>query len=223
MRLFLCVSLAFLFATTAVAQNNRPSTLRSAARTTDTTQRKTADRTHTDRATKAADQANADTELANALLAAMDTDGDGVVTKTEYAKALAALHKVKKDSKGNMQVGEKAADTNAAAGGNDPGQAGAGTAAAGAAAGVGRGNDAMALFARWDINGDGVLTPDEVPQKLWPMLQQAGVRGNKINAAEWQAISRTMGDRMRATGAGANAGLNAGAGVPGDGGRKPPQ
>ncbi len=217
MRLFLCISLVFLFATTAVAQNNRNSTLRSAARTSDTTQRKTTDRTHTDRAAKAADQANADAELANALLAAMDTDGDGVVTKAEFAKAMSAIHKVKKDSKGNMQVTEKAADTNAAATGNDPGQAGPGAAAAGA--GAGRGNDAMALFARWDVNGDGVLTPDEVPQQLWPMLQKAGVRGGKINAAEWQAISRTMGDRMRAMGAGANAG----AGVPGDGGRKPPQ
>jgi EF hand len=217
MRLFLCVSLAFLFATPAIAQvNGRNSTLRSAARSTDTTQRKTADRTHTDRATKAADQASADTELANALLLAMDTDGDGVVTKAEYGKAMSALHKVKKDTKGNMQVGEKAADTNAAAAGNDPTQAGPGLAAAGA----GRGNDAMARFTQLDLNHDGILTPDEVPQQLWPLLQQAGAgRNGKINAAEWQAISRTMGDRMRAPGGGANGP----AGVPGDGGRKPPQ
>ena len=40
----------------------------------------------------------------------MDTDGDGVVTRIEFGKAMAAMHKVHKDPKGNMTVPEKAAE-----------------------------------------------------------------------------------------------------------------
>ena len=39
----------------------------------------------------AADQAAADTDLADALLIAMDADHDGVVTKIEYREAMKAL------------------------------------------------------------------------------------------------------------------------------------
>src|SRR3954466_5218629 len=130
MRLFLSLSLVFVITTTAAAQFGKTPSTRT-AKATDTTTRKTTDRTRTDRATKTADQAGADTDLANKLLAAMDADGDGTVTPVEYKKALAALHKVHKDPKGNMTY-EKSAEDNANAtnaAGADPAQG----AAAGAA------------------------------------------------------------------------------------------
>src|SRR5437879_82301 len=81
MRSLLCVTFVFLFAASAAAQFKNPPP-RSTTRSNTTTERKTAEK-GTDRATKAADQATAETDLANSLLAIMDTDGDGIVTKIE--------------------------------------------------------------------------------------------------------------------------------------------
>ncbi len=221
MRSILCVLVVCLFATTAAAQfNNDGATgVRNAARTTDATSRKTTDKGHAEHPAKvsAADQAAAETELANALLAVMDRDGDGVVTKAEYAKALAALRKVPKDKQGNMVVPDKAAaDPNAAAAaGADPTQAGAG----GQAAAGGRGNEAMARFMKYDTNHDGVLSRNEVSPGEWSMAQDAGlVHNGAISAKDWAAFSQKMGDRMRAGALGH--GPNNGAGGLGDGGQK---
>jgi EF hand len=216
MRLLLCVSLMFMFTTSAVAQFKNPPA-RGTGKSTESTERKTAEKGHPDRAAKAADQASAETDLANALLAIMDTDGDGVVTSIEYSKALKAINKVKKDNKGNRAY-NKPADANATAAGGDPAQVGA--AAAGGAAG--RGNEATGRLMQYDTNHDGVLSPNEVPPQARAMLQGADLNGDGvIDARELQIFSRKMGEQMRALGAGA--GPNGGAGVPGDGGgRKPP-
>src|SRR6185436_214973 len=139
------------------------------------------------------DQAAADTDLANALLAAMDTDGDGVVTKAEMTKALAALRRVPKDSKGKMTV-EKTANANAAGPGAGP-EAGQGNPGIGAAAGPGggRGNEALARFMQYDRNRDGRLTPDEVPPQARAMLQGADLNGDgAIEPAELQLFSARM-------------------------------
>src|SRR6187401_726710 len=120
MRTILCLSIVCLFTTTAVAQfANKGALPRNIEKPADATQKKTAT-AEKGRAGKApaADPAGADTDLADALLIAMDTDHDGVVTKIEMNKAMAALRKVHKDTKGNMTVPEKAgADPNAAVGG----------------------------------------------------------------------------------------------------------
>jgi Ca2+-binding EF-hand superfamily protein len=211
MRSFLCVSLVCLFATTAAAQFSKNPPTRSTARTAEATPRKTAEKARTDRTAKATDQATAETDLANALLAIIDTDGDGIVTKVEMTKAMAALHKVHKDKQGNITVAAKPADTDPAAV-VDPTQVGA-------AEGGRANNEAMAQFMRYDANHDGVLTPNEVPPQTRAMLREADLNGDGIiSAVEFQAFSRKMG-AMKAAAAGA--GQN-GAGVPGDG-RKPPR
>lgn len=224
MKSLLCVSFVLLFAATVSAQFNKNSPARNGARATDATERKPAEK-GPDRATKAADQANAEAELENALLAAMDTDHDGVVTKIELTKAMAALRKAqarKDKSTGNITF-DKPADANAAdpavAGGADQTQGGAGAGGPGA----GRGNEMVARFMQYDRNRDGRLTPDEVPTQARAMLQGADLDGDgAISPAELQALSARMGERMRALGAGA--GTNGGAGVPSDGGgRKPPR
>src|SRR3954453_15133533 len=151
MRLFLSLSLVFVITITAAAQFGKTPSTRNTAKATDTTTRKTTDRTRTDRATKTADQAGAAAGLANKLLAAMDSDGDGTVTAVEYKKALAALHKVHKDPKGNMTYEKSAEDNaNANAAGADPAQ--------GAAAGAGpQQQEAGRFMQQYDRNGDGVL------------------------------------------------------------------
>src|SRR5262249_21374864 len=95
---------------------------------------------------------------------------------------------------------------------NDPNQNGAGVNGAGlngagAAAFNGRGNDAMGLFLQLDVNHDGKLTPDEVPKQMMPMLAHADLNGDgAIDAAEFAAAAKKMGDRMKA---GYAAGMNA--------------
>ena len=203
MRSVLCLLVVCLFATTATAQfagNN--SIERTAAPLADTTPKKTTnDKGHNGKAANAADQATADADLAAALLAAMDTDHDGIVTKIEFNKAMAALRKIHKDSKGNMTVPDKAATDPNAAQGADAGQG------AGPLAGADQrnNNEAMAWFMSYDKNGDGKLSPDEVPPQMRAMLREADTnRDGVIDAAEFQAFSRKMGDRMKAFSAGIN-------------------
>ena len=83
----------------------------------DATPKKTTNERASGKAAAAADQAGSDADLAGALLIAMDTDHDGIVTKIEYREAMKALGKVHKDTKGNMTVPDKAAtDPNAVQG-----------------------------------------------------------------------------------------------------------
>ncbi len=185
--------------------------------TAETTQRKGIDKGHPDHAAKAADQAAAEADLANALLAAADTDGDGVVTKIELRKAMAALRKADKENKGNITVVDKRADAGAAPAAGNPAQ---GVGAAGA--GGGRGNEAMARFMQLDRNHDGRLTRDEVSPQDMVMLRGADLNGDgAIEPAELQAVIARMGERMRGWPAGGNP--NAGAGAAGNGAQKPPQ
>jgi Ca2+-binding EF-hand superfamily protein len=206
MRSVLCLFVVCMFATTAAAQfggKNAPAT-RPAAPPADTAQKKTTTekgKAHPGKA-NAADQVAAETELTDALLVAMDTDHDGIVTKIEYREAMKVLGKVHKDSKGNMTVPDKAAaDTTAA-----PAADAAAAQGAGAPAGDQRNNnEVMARFMDYDANHDGVLSPNEVPAQMRGMLREADVnRDGVIDPAELQAFSRKMGDRMKAFSAGVN-------------------
>jgi Ca2+-binding EF-hand superfamily protein len=193
-----------LFATTAVAQfGNVGATARNTAPPADATPKKTTnEKGHPGKAAAAADQAGADTDLADALLIAMDTDHDGIVTKIEMNKAMAALRKVHKDNKGNMTVPDKAATDPNATQGADAG-AGQGPGGAGAPADQRNNNEATAWFMSYDKNGDGKLSPNEVPQNMRAGLQAADLNGDGfIDAKEFQIFSRKMGDRMKAFNAG---------------------
>jgi Ca2+-binding EF-hand superfamily protein len=212
MRFYLGASVVLLFASTAAAQFGNNNVRRTVAEPTDAGQRKTAENSRSDRAAKLAEQAAAQEDLAGALLAVMDTDGDGMVTRVEFGKAMAALRKVHKDTKGNMMVPEKAKNAAATTGG-DSTQNAAGTELAGE-----RGNVATTRFMEmYDRNHDGVITANEVPPQVRAMLRGADRNGDgRIDAAELQAFSQRMNQLRRAGAEGANA--NGGAGVPGDGG-----
>jgi Ca2+-binding EF-hand superfamily protein len=190
-----------IFATTAAAQfGNKAAAARNAAKSADATSKKTTnEKAHPGKA-GAADQAAADAELVDAILMAMDTDHDGIVTKNEFRDALRALGKVHKDKQGNMTVPDKAADPAAAGLAQGQGAAGA------PATADGRNNkEAMGRFMQMDTNHDGVLSPNEVPAQMRGALRDADTnRDGVIDAAELQAFSRRMGDRMKAFNAGAN-------------------
>jgi Ca2+-binding EF-hand superfamily protein len=218
MKTILSLFAVCLMTTTAAAQfgGKNGAALRNSARPTETTQKKTAsDKGHPGKA-NAEDQAAAETELVNAILLAMDADKDGVVSKMEYGKALAALRKVHKDKQGNMVVPENATpatpgDPKAAAEAG-PGQAGAGPAVG---AGNRNNNEAMARFMQYDTNHDGVLSPNEVPPQARAMLRGADFNNDGvIDAKELQEFARKMGERMKAFSGGVNPN---GPGVPGEG------
>jgi Ca2+-binding EF-hand superfamily protein len=200
MRSVLCLLVVCLFATTASAQFGKvgSATARNTEPVADASPKKTNEKGHPGKAAPAGDQAGADADLVEALLTAMDTDHDGIVTKIEMNKAMAALRKVHKDSKGNMTVPDKAGtDTNAAQGAD----AGQGPGGAGATAGADQ--QAMAWFMSYDKNGDGKLSPNEVPQQMRARLQAADLNGDGfIDAKEFQIFSRKMGDQMKAFNAG---------------------
>jgi hypothetical protein len=219
MRSVLCLLVVCLFATTAAAQfGQKGAAPRNAAPPPDTAQKKTTNEKGRQGKAAAAQQGGADSDLADALLVAMDADHDGMVTKIEFRDALKALGKVHKDKQGNMVVPDKAVtDPTADAAGADAGlgQAPGNT---GAPAGVDQrnNNETMARFMQYDANHDGVLSANEVPQQGRAMLQGADLDGDGVlNARELQAFSRKMGERMRAISGGVNP--NGPGGAPGDG------
>jgi Ca2+-binding EF-hand superfamily protein len=197
-----------LFATTAAAQFGKVGAVpRTTTPPADAAAKKTTnEKAHPGKAAPAADQAGADADLADALLIAMDTDHDGIVTKIEYREAMKALGKVHKDTKGNMTVPDKAAtDPNAAQGadaGFNQGQNAAGPPAGGDQR---NNNEATAWFMNYDKNGDGKLSANEVPQQMRNGLQAADLNGDGfIDAREFQMFARKMGDRAKAFSAGVN-------------------
>lgn len=220
MRSILCVLVVCLFATTAVAQfGKNGAAARNTAPPADQVQKKTTNEKGRPGKAVAADQAGADADLADALLIAMDTDHDGIVTKIEYRDAMKALAKVHKDTKGNMIVPDKAAaDPNAAAAAGADTGLGEGQGGVGAAptADGRNNNEAMARFTQFDRNRDGVLSADEVTPQDRVMLQGADLNNDgAIDARELQAFSRKMGTRMKAWAAGVNP--NGAGKAPGDG------
>jgi hypothetical protein len=218
MKSILSLFVVCLVASTAAAQFGGKNALpRNAARPAETTQKKTTTEKGHPAKANAEDQAAAETEMVNAILLAMDTDKDGVVTKIEYGKALAALRKVHKDGKGNMVVPDGATPATPA----DPNAAGAGANAGQAQPGAGVGvnnranNEAMAWFVQ-NANRNGVMDLRDVPPQMRNTLQAADRnRDGVVDAGEWQLFSARMGERMKAVAAGVNP--NGAGGVPGDG------
>lgn len=229
MRFYLCALLVCGLAAPAWAQFSNKANLRNAGKAEDAAAAKApaakgAATARGERTGKADADPAAEADLIGALLASMDADKDGTVTKIEFNKAMAALRKVHKDSKGNMTVPDNATAPTTGVAGAVPVQQGPAAVPPGAAgAGNASDNEVMARFMQLDANGDGRLSANEVPRDGWAMIRQADQDGDgRVTAAEAQLFNRRMGDRMRAWAAGVDPKNAAGAGVPGDG-RKPPR
>jgi Ca2+-binding EF-hand superfamily protein len=116
----------------------------------------------------------------NVMFAVIDADGDGVITKAELRKAVAALRSLDSDGDGNITLAEVSAASGAA-------PAGATT--------------VDQLFAEHDKNNDGKLDANEVPQHMLPMLQ--GADRNQDGSIDRDELAAAMQNRQLRSGAGA--------------------
>ena len=117
----------------------------------------------------------------NAMFAAIDADGDGVITKLELRKAIKALMTLDTDDDGNITLAEASV--------------GAGPAGLGGA--IGDDPQIVQLMA-YDKNGDGKLTANEVPDELMPMFQGADQNNDRaIDRQELVAVMANMRNQFR--------------------------
>jgi Ca2+-binding EF-hand superfamily protein len=121
------------------------------------------------------------------MFAAMDTDGDGVISKTELRKAIKALKTLDVDNDGSITLAE------ASAGAAPSNPAGPGGAAV---------NDPqIAQIMRMDRNNDGKLTANEVPVEMRPMFRGVDQNNDGITREELAAAMATMRNQFGGPGA----------------------
>lgn len=162
MKTLLCLSLVMLTATTATAQfgKNPPAGPAKVAEPA---------------AAPAPDAAGAPAAGPSPLFAALDPDGDGVISKVELKKAIVALKKLDTDNDGSITLAE----------------CGGGAVAPGTApvAGVDQVPQWMQGLLAKDKNVDGKLTPNELTENERQMLQNADLNGDgAIDRQELAAV-----------------------------------
>jgi Ca2+-binding EF-hand superfamily protein len=119
----------------------------------------------------------------NPLFSALDTDGDGSISKAELRKAVANLAKLDADGDGNITQEE--------AGAGGPGGPG------GPMGGMGDPAQMVDRMMSADQNGDGKLTPDEVDPRMGMMLRGADTDGDgAVSKEELTAAMQQMQQRM---------------------------
>ncbi len=199
MRTLLCASLIFLFATTASAQFAKNPALRAGNKPADADPPKAAGNPADQPALPADPLADAAGGGApNTLFAALDIDGDGVVSKVELRRAMASLKKLDADNDGSLTLAE----------------CGGGVAAAGGAAPVANNDQAQWLerIMAKDKNADGRLTPEELTENEKQMLRDADQNGDgAIDRQELMAMENNRNLR----GGAASGNLAGGAGPAG--------
>lgn len=131
----------------------------------------------------------------NAMFAAIDVDGDGVITKAELRKAIKALMTLDTDNDGNITL-EEASPGGVPAVGAVTGRPGGNVA--------GGDNDAFAIMSRFDVDGDKRLSIQEVPPALVRLMRPSDDldQSGYIEPAELQGIMRRSGIDPRAWAAG---------------------
>jgi hypothetical protein len=152
---------------------------------------------------------NAAAPQPDAMFRAIDIDGDGVITKAELRKAIVALRKLDVDQDGRITL-EEVMQNNVGLGvggpvnnpaGNFSNQGnfrGGGAGNFGGAAGDPRSGPNLMQF---DRNGDGSLSPDEVPPQFMGLLRGSDQNGNgKLDPEELAIIQQRMRERARGQG-----------------------
>ena len=126
------------------------------------------------------------------MFAAIDADGDGVITSRELRRAAAAIKSLDADGDGNITLEEASPQ-------RGPGRGGPG--GPGGRGGPGNPDDMIDRFMENDQNGDGVLSPDEVPQQMGRMLSGADSNGDGVvDREELTAAVENMQNRFRGRG-----------------------
>jgi Ca2+-binding EF-hand superfamily protein len=196
MKTLLAVSLVFLFATTATAQFAGRATQKGKA--AEAAPAKAAEKPAEQPALPVEPAAGADAGAPNGLFAALDLDGDGVISKVELKKAIVSLKKLDTDNDGNLTLAE----------------CGGGAAAAGGPAVAG--NDQTQWIEQImanDKNKDGKLAPNELNENEKQMLQFADQNNDGfIDRQELAAFANNQNALNGAVGAFNAAGARGGAG-----------
>jgi Ca2+-binding EF-hand superfamily protein len=127
-------------------------------------------------------------EMMNPMFAAIDVDGDGVITRNELKKAIVQLRTLDTDKDGNITLAEASPQgmADAPMGGMPGGQ-------------FGDPQQMVDRIMQSDKNGDGKLTAEEIPG---PMAQQMIQNGDKdgdnaLSRDELMQGMKEMQDRMR--------------------------
>src|SRR5262245_60684364 len=102
--------------------------------------------------------------MRNPLFEAIDTDGDGMITKREMSKAAAQFKKLDTDGDGNVSLAEA----------SPQGMPGPPIGLGGPAGQFGDPNQMVNSLMQNDKNGDGKLTADEIPGPMAQQLIQSG-------------------------------------------------
>jgi hypothetical protein len=151
------------------------------------------------------DPQNANGAAPNAMFAAIDVDGNGIITKTELRKAIVALKRLDTDRDGNITLAEvSSGPLNQAA--PFPGPA-VPPGARGQAADANQGFDAAAFILLNDKNSDRRLSPRELPRQVHGMVRpEDDPDNNGMDMAELQAVMARMRGAERAWAAGVEPG-----------------
>jgi Ca2+-binding EF-hand superfamily protein len=128
------------------------------------------------------------------VMVALDADQDGNLSATEIANASKALLKLDKDGDGVLSLEELRPDPSSM-----PGMmAGPGGPGPGAGGPMGPLNGAMMakLFESRDLNGDGKLEGDEIPERMRERLSMLDKDGDgALQKSEMERAAALMGDR----------------------------
>ncbi len=126
------------------------------------------------------------------LMKVLDTDEDGVLSKTEIENASKSIMKLDKDGDGIISAEELRPDPSdmpGAMAGAMPGRPGEGPQGGAAMA--------MRMFEQRDANGDGKLSGDEIPERMRDRLSVIDTNGDgSLDKSEVEKAMARMGDRL---------------------------